>query len=472
MRDPLDDLSDLRGVDIDLLPAHEIRARGDRLRRRRATLSVIGSAAAVAAVALVAGLLGGGTERGAPAPATTTPSADITRDPTAYPTDQPPPDGGLAEEFPLAVGLPETNDDGSAVEVVGEPGSEDLVLCGTTAWTSTRAMDLAGTSYSAPEDFRARTLLLYPSPQEAAGAVELARTSVLACPSEEIGGTEQVYTPAVVSSEDPMGEESVTFVQRYRAGDAFDTGLTVYRLVRVGPALLLTVDYAEANGSAQSRSDFFEATEASGQRVVDEMRIFAQSPAEGTGSVIPADFPLDHEQVAMTGDGGEMTGPSADAPGLGTITLCDRDVWPASFVDRLAANATGPEYEDARELVTFPDAGAAVDVMTRLRQQVRACPSEQVEGPVGAVDRIHSERQVDLGYENLTFAMYLGDTAPGLIVYQFVRVGSGVLVLSESSEGNESYVVPTVATLTDVSEVLAPQMCVFTEAGCSPSEPE
>ena len=83
------------------------------------------------------------------------------------------------------------------------------------------------------------------------------------------------------------------------------------------------------------------------------MAIFGSDPVAGASSAIPPGFPLDKGQVAMTGDGGEKIGPSPDAPGLGRVTLRGQDVWPVSPNARLASVATGPEYSDRREDVTF-----------------------------------------------------------------------------------------------------------------------
>jgi len=462
MRDELDDLSDLRGVDVHPLPAAEIQARGDRLRRRRTTLTVLGAAAMVAVVALTAGLIGGGADRGAPGPATSSPNPTADQTPGSTTAPDPPPAGSLADQFPLALGLPETNEDGSPVRVrIGT--QDDLVLCGQTAWTGAGAMDLATASFAQPEDHRGRTLLLYPTVSRATDALSVARGALAACPSEELGGTEQVFTPLTGES---SGADQVAFILTYRTDGRFDTGLTVYRLVRVGAALLFTVDYGEANSSEQSAADISASTLAGTQRVVDEMRIFGSSP-ETTGALIPPDFPLDDYQVARTGDDGEMLGPAPDAPGLGTNTLCGQDIWPIAPNERLASNATGPEYTVSLELVRFLDAEAAVNVLTALRQRVRSCPSEPIEGGTsGVVDKVHAVQQVDLGYENVTFAEFVADGRLGLTVYQFVRVGSGVLALAESSEGNEAGIAGTVADLTAISEVLAPQMCVFASDGC------
>ncbi len=158
------------------------------------------------------------------------------------------------------------------------------------------------------------------------------------------------------------------------------------------------------------------------------------SPTDG--SDIPADFPIDADLPDMTGDGGKITGPGARENGLGTVTLCGNDIWPHTPNDRLSVTSTGPEYRQSREVVTFPDAQAAVNVMTGLRQDVRACPSEpEATGATGSpTNRLHRIHQADTGYESLTFSTTLEDGSIGGEIYQFVRVGNGVLAMYRSGE--------------------------------------
>lgn len=441
---------------MDPLPATEIRARGDRLRRRRTAVSVTGAAAAVAAVALTASLLGGGVDGSSPAPATTSPTQDASATTDTAPSTIP-------SDVPLAVGLPPENLDGSPVEVSSAPGVEPLELCGQTVLDPGGAVDIVGVTYSGGEDYRERTLLLFGSDAAAADYLSGNRGAVSACPTTLDDANGNVLLVEPVDAQ--IGDESFSFATRFQNAGPL-TGLSVYHAVRLGSTVLVASQAGETGNTAQSRASRATDAGVAVREVVAALGgpTIAADPAPGT--TIPADFPLDLDQVAMTGDGGEKAGPAGDAPGLETITLCGQDIWPIAPNERLASNATGPEYADSRELVRFLDAEAAVNVLTALRQRVRSCPSEPVEGGTSGGGRVHAVQQVDLGYENVTFAVYFGDGGLGLTVYQFVRVGSGVLALAESSEGNEAGIAGTVADLTALSEVLAPQMCVFTQDGC------
>ncbi len=100
MPDHDDPLPGLRDVDVRPLPAAEVRARGDRLRRRRTTLTVLGAAASVALVAGVVGVVTspGGQVQPSPAPAITSPSPTTSQAAAA---------GQIPDDFPLTAGVPE-----------------------------------------------------------------------------------------------------------------------------------------------------------------------------------------------------------------------------------------------------------------------------------------------------------------------------------------------------------------------------
>ena len=64
-------------------------------------------------------------------------------------------------------------------------------------------------------------------------------------------------TDAHRASTTPLGDESVVWTDTYwstTAADGYDTGLTVYHVVRVGRAVLLAYEYGEGNGSEETRA--------------------------------------------------------------------------------------------------------------------------------------------------------------------------------------------------------------------------
>jgi hypothetical protein len=153
------------------------------------------------------------------------------------------------DDFPLVRGYPATNgDDGSPVVVTNKSGVEDLVFCGQQAWSPAGTADVVGTTYTGEaEDFRGRTLARYEG-EGATGAVARLREAVAACPVEKVGGTEQVYDVMPGDSAD----ESFFITHRYRSDYGFDTGLEVIGVLRLDDLVLLSFEYGEGGGSADS----------------------------------------------------------------------------------------------------------------------------------------------------------------------------------------------------------------------------
>jgi hypothetical protein len=195
----------------------------------------------------------------APAPTTATPG---------------PPTGPLAG-FPLDLGYEEENgDDHSPVEVTDQPGLLAFDLCGRPVWDPhAGTTDLIGVEFRGEAEWsRGRTLVLYPSEDDAADAVSNARDAVAGCPEEP---AEEGYGTTHHLLDIPVGDQSAVWADTYwftsKGQHLHDTGLTVYHLVRVGRAVLGSYEYGESNGSDESRKRAIsEATDA-GQAVVDAM---------------------------------------------------------------------------------------------------------------------------------------------------------------------------------------------------------
>jgi hypothetical protein len=188
----------------------------------------------------------------------------------------------------------------------------------------------------------------------------------------------------------------------------------------------------------------------------------APDPAGGT---IPDDFPLDLDQEAMEGDGGEMLGPSAEAPGLRDLTLCGTSIWTVEPLERLASTATGPEYADSRELRVYPTADDAAKQVADVRSLVAGCPEEQVDG--GGI-LVHAPIDADTGYDSVTWGDTYTEGLGGGPV-QVVRVGRAVLAVARGGEFAPETLPAGVAEVTDRTAAIAPAMCAFTETGCGVS---
>jgi hypothetical protein len=209
--------------------------------------------------------------------ATPTPTASPTPTPSASPTvsTTPATDPRPLDDFPLVRGYPLTNgDDGSPVEVTDVSGVEDLVFCGRQAWSPDRATDVIGTTYTGEaEDLRGRTLARYDG-RDATAAVATLRDAIEACPVETVGATDQVYELIPGDSVD----ESFFVTHRYRSDVGFDTGLEVIGVQRLDDLVLLTFEYGEGGGSADTISRSVGDVVEQVERFMPELCEYAAHP--------------------------------------------------------------------------------------------------------------------------------------------------------------------------------------------------
>lgn len=254
MPDLADDrFSALRGEEPERpdLPATEVRRRGDGRRRRRNLATVAGSTLAMVLVVGGATALTRSHTQTAPEPApapTSTPSPA----PTTIPAD-----------VPLDAGLPQTNLDGTPVEVTSSPGVDPLSLCGNTLFGARAALDAAGVSYSGGEDSRGRTLLLFGSPEEASAILGGARDAVTACPSSD----DDLGTLLAESVRSTLGEESIALLTQYENEGPL-TGPTVHHLVRIGSSVLITSQAGEASNTREGLAAYADAATTAAEEVV------------------------------------------------------------------------------------------------------------------------------------------------------------------------------------------------------------
>ena len=120
--------------------------------------------------------------------------------------------------------------------------------------------------------------------------------------------------------------------------------------------------------------------------------------------------------------------------------------------------ATGPEYLDARELVSMRGAQVAAKAVAR----IRARPRRLHRAGKTAVWTVHD---VDTGYDSVTFTLSY-TRGLGLSVFQVIRVGKGVLITHTYGEGLLSQSAPGIRRQTRLGRDLAGSMCVFARAGC------
>ncbi|MGA8245353.1 MAG: hypothetical protein WB797_00465 [Nocardioides sp.] len=188
---------------------------------------------------------------------------------------------------------------------------------------------------------------------------------------------------------------------------------------------------------------------------------------------IPADFPLTAGiDTSALADG--QVSVSRDGPGLGDLSLCARQVWPAESIDRLAAEVPGVESGPSqdRELLLFGSESQAAAALDSVRQRLDACPSEPTTDtalPAKKAETVHRTFSgEDTGADQaLTWTDAYADGGIGQAsVFQLVRVGNAVSGTRLDVESNLQGVAQQVATVTGESRALVADMCVFAAHGC------
>jgi hypothetical protein len=282
MSDPIEDLENFntQGLNVNPLPASEVRRRGNRMRRRNNALATIGGVAAVAIIAVPLALSATGSDRagdippaGSPPPSPSTGQSAGTEWVQTIPPD-----------FPLTEGMPKTNGiDGTAVTVTDEPGVRDIVLCDQPGWTPegpVASVAVAGATYTGEtEDTQARTLALYSSSDEAQAALETLRTAVVGCPSDPNGtGAPLVYD---LVEADLGAEASLVFTEQARTDADLLSDLTVYQVARKGNALYVANSHTSAGGPQVVAAEVDRLASLSAP-VISDLCLFAAEPCGPT----------------------------------------------------------------------------------------------------------------------------------------------------------------------------------------------
>lgn len=242
------------------LPAHEVRRRGDRLRRRNTALTVAGgTVAALVAVGVPVALTqtGGTTDGDSGLVATQGPSTDA----VAWRVDIP-------ANFPLTAGMPETNGhDGSPV--VAREGYEPQVVgpCSGPAWDVSDALDSLSAVYTGEtEGGQDRVLSVFEDEAAARARVDALAAEAASCTSDrvEVLGYQQVV-------ED--GADVVRFVNGYDTGEG-----VLHQASRVGNAVLYETTYFNGARDDTAVTSTLENAAEDRARVLDAMCVFAADP--------------------------------------------------------------------------------------------------------------------------------------------------------------------------------------------------
>lgn len=187
----------------------------------------------------------------------------------------------------------------------------------------------------------------------------------------------------------------------------------------------------------------------------------------GPTTRIPDGFPLDAGWPLDSAEGPDSVLAPSRTRKVDELTACGRTLrWPA-HVDRMTAGFHNPEDGRDRTLTTYADADAAAAATHAIVSLFQGCTSEPGQ-PAGYVHHYAVSRTTLSGDSWLisNWYTYRGAPALGLTDIAVVRVGLGVLVMSQSNEGSKQTIPQNVeAMTTQAAEPLA-AMCAFTEAGC------
>ncbi len=242
MSDLFDPLREITREPVSSLSAAEVRRRGDRHRRRRTAVQVLGGAAAVTVVALGAYTMADGSpnsSREVP-PASQRPSSSeqasgpVTRVPEGFPLDQ-----GMVE----------------AASVKGPSRDAlwltDVSICGDVAPYSPADVttDAVGVMHDDTGYSQRRQLMVYP---DAATAHRMARDLVNrfeACPRYDLDTGDTGHGEALNQvTPRELGDEAWTVKNGAMFNGAPTIGEDIYAVVRVGNAVLYSWAGAETSG--------------------------------------------------------------------------------------------------------------------------------------------------------------------------------------------------------------------------------
>lgn len=474
MSDPIRDLENLKheGLNVNPLPASEVRRRGTRLRRRNNAMAAVGALAVIAVIATPIAVVARGGDHAGPGPVDTpSPSPTRTVDDTGWLQTVP-------GDFDLTA-LP--GDATFAFTPRVDSVVDDLTLCGVPTF-STRSNDpvapavatLGATYGEAGTDGNAgRTLALYENDQVAAKVLAAVRHGVEVCPTEtEPGRAPLVY--GAVDTELPA-DGSFVFTEQAKMDKDLLADLTVYQVARVGNAIYLATSHTSAGGPQVADAEVRRMAEWSAP-VLSDMCVFAAEPCdapsgqpsigEGAVSAIPADFPLDRNIAAPEGP---LDGPSAKSDGVPALDLCGASVWPATdVVERLAVTSTMPQYRESRELVTFARTDDASAAIQRVEDGLQDC--SVIPGDTAANDKMVDVQPVDdadLGGpdESVTLSITYREGVGGGI-YQLVRVGRAVYGTYVEGEYSRDTAAQAATELAGKTKAIVPELCIWTVTGC------
>lgn len=395
-------------------------------------------------------------ERQHDAPADPTPSA-----PSA--TDATPAAMVIPDDFPLSEGMASEAYDDISISPQSV-GMRALDFCGRKPLRGLALTDRLAAEASGSEYANTRDLMIFAETGPPTAVLADIRAAAAACPADPTGPGSRLLTEVRDSS---FGSTAATVIHTYEQDGDVGIGAEIIEVVQVDRALLVTSTYAEWDPATDLDEGISEEAGRL-EETVAAMSMFevaspgaARAPALAvTPTPIPDDFPL-ALRIAENESDGEQPVPGPDARGVSMVKACGEQLWPlapARVEDRLGVRATGPEYLDARELVSMRGARVAVRAVARIRTALATC-TKPVRGAVWTVHPAFT------GYDSVTFTLTY-TRGLGASVFQVLRVGKGVLITHLYSEGTLETSGPTIRRQTRLGRDLAAEMCVFARAGC------
>ena len=492
MSDPIEELNRLgdamEGAPMPL-PASEVRARGDRIRRRRHAAIAGASAAVVAAVAVpvVAFTVNGSDDRPDIAPSPTI------SDPVPMPSE------ALGEQNLLTSKdaiYPNGGADWREAETFEGDGQGAASPCQQSSYAALgadsvfqRQFDFISTdtgdvepslnfnevvaefpsgagARSAYDQVRAWLRDCLPSPAEYYNAGKFSAVTIGVDGSAEL----QLSTFGPVDEElDPFGDEAWYL----------ETGLVLSGdRIAVLSQLTHTQDYNWLNGTPVEQM----LPTAAERLAVGNDEVGTGDPtgtpdlsSSAGATTVPEGFPLDLAVGEPPVEDSETTieGPAADVEGIRAQTACGSTLAipnagdPDPDHELGYATSTVGGYE-GRTIRAYPSVQDALEQMTLLRSQLQGCARDSDGDSLS--DRLWRTFSSDTGYDSVTFGYTYeikdGVGAPAGQLYTVVRVGSAVLAVEWSGEYSAEYQSAAAPDQVELARLMAADMCVFTVDGC------
>ncbi len=258
---------------MDLLPAAEIRRRGDRMRRRRSALvagGVLAGAVVIGTPVLALSGNGGGAGRDSHL-ATSGPSTQQTPTPTV------PAAGWLTAVpagFPLTAGFADETAEASS-SLDGDPAVP--AGCGTSFEGYTD--NLVATYQGESEDRALRYLVVYRDATAAQQAMSQMRIAVATCGTKPIGrGTTQIH--GVVDAVDLGTDEAYALTEQVQHDDGLVSELSLAVVGRTGNAIYVDYSFGSVGGDRQI-TDERRGWWRRSARPVEALCAFAVKPCTG-----------------------------------------------------------------------------------------------------------------------------------------------------------------------------------------------